>query len=59
MKRLDTLLLSVVAIIWSTLALMYYIIPAIHMPSSYRVWGMGALVFLVITILSARADRKR
>ncbi len=59
MKRLDTLLLSIVAVMWSVLSLMYFTIPAIQMPSSYRVWGMGAVIFIVITILSARADRKR
>jgi hypothetical protein len=59
MKRLDTILLGVVALIWSTLALMYATIPAIQMPSSFRVWGTGAVVFLVLTIMSALADRKR
>jgi len=59
MKQLDTILLGVVALIWSTLALMYATVPAILMPSSFRVWGTGAAVFIVLTIMSAVADRKR
>lgn len=59
MKRLDTILLGIVAAIWSLLALMYATIPAIQMPSSFRVWGLGAVLFVVLTVLSAMADKKR
>ncbi len=59
MKRLDTVLLGIVFVVWGALALMYATIPMIQMPTSFRVWGLGALLFLVITILTALAGRGR
>ncbi len=59
MKRLDTVLLGIVFVVWGALALMYATIPMIQMPSSFRVWGLGALLFLVLTILTALAGRGR
>ena len=59
MKRLDVVLLSVVFVVWSALALMYATIPMIQMPTGVRVWGLGALVFLVLTILTVLAGRGR
>ena len=59
MKRLDTVLLGIVFVVWGALALMYATIPMIQMPTSFRVWGLGALLFLVLTILTALAGRDR
>jgi predicted RND superfamily exporter protein len=59
MKQLDAVLLSIVFVVWGALALMYAIIPMIQMPSSFRVWGLGAVLFLVLTILTALASRGR
>ncbi len=59
MKQLDAVLLGIVAIVWGALALMYATIPMIQMPSSFRVWGLGAVLFLVLTVLTARAGRGR
>ncbi len=59
MKRLDAVLLSIVAIVWGALALMYATIPMIQMPNSFRVWGLGAVLFLVLTVLTAVAGRGR
>ncbi|MCH8997900.1 MAG: hypothetical protein IID48_06480 [Proteobacteria bacterium] len=59
MKRLDTVLLGIVFVVWGALALMYATIPMIQMPASFRVWGLGALLFLVLTILTALAGRAR
>ncbi len=59
MKRLDTVLLGIVFVVWGALALMYATIPMIQMPTSFRVWGLGALLFLVLTILTALAGRGR
>lgn len=59
MKRLDTVLLGIVFVVWGVLALMYATIPMIQMPTSFRVWGLGALLFLVLTILTALAGRGR
>ncbi len=59
MKRLDAVLLGIVFVVWGALALMYATIPMIQMPTSFRVWGLGALLFLGLTILTALAGRGR
>ena len=59
MKQLDVVLLSIVFVVWSALALMYATIPMILMPTSFRVWGLGAVLFLVLTILTVLAGRGR
>ncbi len=59
MKQLDAVLLGIVFVVWSALALMYATIPMIQMPSSFRVWGLGAVLFLVLTILTVLAGRGR
>ncbi len=57
MKRLDTVLLGIVFIVWSALALMYATVPMIQMATAFRVWGFGAMLFLVLAILAAGAKR--
>ncbi len=59
MKQLDAVLLAVVSVVWGALGLMYATIPMIQMPNSFRVWGLGAVLFLVLTILTALAGRRR
>ena len=59
MKRFDALLFGIVFVVWSMLALMYATIPMIQMPTSFRVWGLGAVVFLGLTILTVVAGRGR
>ncbi len=59
MKRFDALLFAIVFVVWGALALMYATIPMILMPTSFRVWGLGAVVFLVLTILTVLAGRGR
>jgi hypothetical protein len=59
MKQLDSILLGIVFIVWSALALMYATIPMIQMPMAFRVWGLGAVLFLALTILTALAGRGR
>ncbi|MFQ5784296.1 MAG: hypothetical protein ACE5H8_05665 [Alphaproteobacteria bacterium] len=55
--KLDTVLLGIVFIVWGALAVMYATIPMIQMPTGFRVWGLGAVLFLALTILSALAKR--
>ena len=59
MKQLDAVLLGIVFVVWGALALMYATIPMIQMPSGFRVWGLGAVLFLVLTILTVLAGRGR
>ncbi len=58
MKRLDVLLFGVVCVVWGVLALMYATVPMIQMPTSFRVWGLGAVLFLILTVIIAVAGRK-
>ena len=59
MKRFDALLFAIVFVVWGALALMYATIPMILMPTSFRAWGLGAVVFLVLTVLTVLAGRGR
>ena len=59
MKQLDAVLLGIVFVVWGALALMYATIPMIQMPTGVRVWGLGAVLFLVLTILTVLAGRGR
>ena len=59
MKQLDAVLLGIVFVVWGALALMYATIPMIQMPTGFRVWGLGAVLFLVLTILTVLAGRGR
>ncbi len=52
MKHLDAVLLGIVCLVWTTLAIMYATIPMIMMPTGFRVWGLGAVLFLVLTLLA-------
>lgn len=57
MKQLDTVLLGIVFVVWGALAAMYATVPMIQMPTAFRVWGLGAVLFLALTILAALAKR--
>ena len=59
MKWFDALLFGIVFVVWGVLALMYATIPMIQMPNSFRVWGLGAVLFLVLTLLTVLAGRGR
>lgn len=39
------------------LALMYFTVPMVYMPTNARVWGLGALLFFILAILIWYADR--
>ena len=56
MKSEDGWLFGVIFAIWGALSLMYYTIPMIYMPTNARVWGLGALLFLILTILIGIAE---
>jgi hypothetical protein len=61
MKQELLLLLAVVAV-WSVLAAVYALAPGLGMPGYARVWGAGALIFLVLAAIlrvAARRTRQR
>ena len=56
----DTRLVMLIAFIWLLIAAAYtsFFLPIIAMPMGVRVWGAGALVFLVLAIVIFMAERK-
>ena len=56
MKSEDGLLFGIVFAIWGALSVMYYTIPMIYMPTNARVWGLGALLFLILAVLIGAAE---
>ncbi len=54
------LILAIVAV-WAALAAVYALVPSLGMPGYVRVWGGGALLFLVLAgvLLSVRPKSRR
>ena len=57
--RQEVLLLIGVVVVWFVLATVYGLVPALDMPGYARVWGAGAVVFLVLAAILALAARRR
>jgi hypothetical protein len=56
----DTRLILLIALIWIVIAIAYtsYLLPIIVMPIGFRVWGAGAIVFLLLGIAVIIAERR-
>jgi hypothetical protein len=54
----DSRLIGLVSAIWIALAALYAFVPMFNMPGSALVWGSGAVIFLCLTALVARAERR-
>jgi hypothetical protein len=54
----DVWLIGIVFVVWGVLSLMYFTIPMIHMPVTGRVWGLGALIFVVLAVFIAVAQHR-
>lgn len=59
MRNEDGILIGIVAAVWLALAVMYATIPMIYMPNSVRVWGLGAVLFALLTALILFCERAR
>ncbi|MFQ5959173.1 MAG: hypothetical protein ACE5LF_07385 [Alphaproteobacteria bacterium] len=51
----DSWLIAIVFLVWLVLSVLYFTVPMIYMPVTGRVWGMGALLFLVLAAVIAWA----
>lgn len=51
-------LVVLVAAVWAVLAAVYALVPSLGMPGYVRVWGGGALLFLVLAGVLAAVSRK-
>lgn len=57
--RQELLLLLGVAVVWSVLAAVYALAPGLGMPGYARVWGAGAVVFLILAVVLVGATKRR
>ena len=57
--RQELLLLLGIAVVWMILAAVYALAPGLGMPGYVRVWGLGAVVFLLLAATLAAASRPR
>lgn len=46
----EVVLVLVVAVVWAILAAVYALSPSLGMPGYVRVWGAGAVVFLLLAV---------
>ncbi|PWC74520.1 hypothetical protein [Azospirillum sp. TSH64] len=51
-------LVVVIAAVWAVLAAVYALVPSLGMPGYVRVWGGGALLFLVLAGVLVAVSRK-
>jgi hypothetical protein len=61
MKRalpIEAVLVLVVAAVWAVLAAVYALSPSLGMPGYVRVWGAGAVVFLLLGLPLLRRRAK-
>ena len=54
----ELLLLLAVAVVWLVLAAVYALAPGLGMPGYARVWGAGALIFLVLAVILRVAAKR-
>ncbi len=54
---IEAALVFAIAVVWGVLAAVYQFSPSLGMPGYVRVWGAGALVFVVLGALLARRRR--
>lgn len=54
----DTWLIAMIFVVWMVLSILFFTVPMIYMPTTGRVWGLGALVFLVLAVVAGLTTRK-
>lgn len=57
MKNDELWLTLAIAAVWAALAAVYALVPGLGMPGYVRVWGGGALLFLLLAGVLAAAGR--
>ncbi|CAO3408207.1 hypothetical protein [Azospirillum largimobile] len=51
-------LVVVIAAVWAVLAAVYALVPSLGMPGYVRVWGGGAVLFLILAGVLVAVSRK-
>ena len=58
MKNDEFWLTAAIVAVWAALAAVYALVPSLGMPGYVRVWGGGAMVFLVLAGVLAAVGRR-
>ncbi|KAA0679470.1 hypothetical protein [Roseomonas genomospecies 6] len=58
MKNDELWLTAAIVAVWAVLAAVYALVPSLGMPGYVRVWGGGAVVFLVLAGVLVAVGRK-
>jgi hypothetical protein len=58
MKKDELWLTLAIVAVWAGLAAVYALVPSLGMPGYVRVWGGGALVFLMLAGVLVTVDRR-
>lgn len=58
MKNDELWLTAAIVAVWAVLAAVYALVPSLGMPGYVRVWGGGAVVFLVLAGILVTVGRK-
>ena len=53
----DGWLITLTAVVWGMLALLYAFVPMLNMPGSALIWGSGAAVFIGLAALIIRSEK--
>ncbi len=59
MKNDEARLMLAIVAVWAALAAVYALVPSLGMPGYVRVWGGGAVLFLLLAIVLTLAGRGR
>ena len=54
----DMVLMAIVFVVWAVLAVLYATVPTLSMPGFAVVWGVGAVIFLLLALLIRAASRR-
>jgi len=57
--RDDIWMIAATGAVWAVLAAVYALVPSLGMPGYIRVWGAGAVLFLVLAGILVAARRRR
>ena len=59
MKNDEVRLMLAIVAVWAALAAVYALVPSLGMPGYVRVWGGGAVLFLLLAAVLALAGGRR
>ncbi|KAA0578912.1 hypothetical protein FZ983_16360 [Azospirillum sp. B21] len=58
MKNDEVRLMLAIVAVWAALAAVYALVPSLGMPGYVRVWGGGAVVFLLLAAVLTLSGRR-